>query len=380
MDSAIEKDIDTKLLSAAAVAENRQNDQSALQQLQAHNQAIIRQNEEAKARASAAGSEMSSGMSNDPGAQTIRRCLELGGDSLSCLGKGIGDSFKNLIGIDFDALKPPSRTGLTIAGVWRGDNKLQLAFVDEGVTITGCGSLLPTPHNYTVTRRGDTMLVEVSNEPRPFAVALGPDGNIAGPGPFDITGTIITGYRHYTEYTRRLSDNQIIGERPVEEPIYGSKVERCVVGALHSTGPVFGGSTMELFSALLGGSASNDKQKTFPSGPRLVGVYAGPGGLSIQFAPEGVVMDCGAAHVARTYRVENTASALHVAIDNGGTPIALTLQADGSLAGSGTAEVVGRLVSGKSPSGDLAFRPTHASCPIGTLTPRTQKSSSIAGN
>ncbi|MBZ5524946.1 MAG: hypothetical protein LAP21_22170 [Acidobacteriia bacterium] len=371
MDAAMHKELNAKLLSAEAVEENRQNDRSALEQLQAHNERIRRQNEEAKATAEAAAN----GTSTDPVAVSSRRCLELGGNALECVGKGMGEGFKAMLGIYFDALKGPERTGLVIAGAYVGANKLQLSFTDNNVQISGCGVLLATPHNYTVAKRGDVLAIQVANAPRPFTVVLGPDGNFAGPGATDITGNIIVGYRHYTEYTRRVSDNQIVAQRPVSEPILGTKVEHCVVAALRSTGPVVGGSAMALLGAALGDTSSKDQVKTYSAGPRIVGTYGNSSGLTMQFAPEGVVMDCGPAHVARTYRVENSAAALRVTIDNAGAPIALTLQADGTLAGSGSADVVGRIVSGTAQNGDVTFRPARASCPVGTLSPRQRKSS-----
>ena len=374
-DAATRKELNAKLLSAEAVEEDRENDRSALQQWEAHKEQIRRQNEEAKAKAEASAR----GMSTDPGAMSARRCLELGGNALECVGKGMGDSFKAMIGLDFEGVKIPSRTGLMVAGSYLGANKLRLSFTETNVMIEGCGALVPGPHNYIVTRRGDTLAIQVANEPRPFTVVLGPDGNIAGPGMTDITGNIIVGYRHGTHYTRDLQTNQIIEQHPISEPIYGKKLERCVVGALRSTGPVLGGSAMELIVAGLGGNSSQDQVKTFPAGPRIVGTYASSSGLSIQFAPEGVVMDCGPAHVARTYRMENTTAALRVTIENGGTPIVLALQTDGTLVGNGTADIVGRTVSGTAQNGDITFRPAHASCPLGTLTPRMQNSSPSTG-
>jgi len=132
---------------------------------------------------------------------------------------------------------------------------------------------------------------------------------------------------------------------------------------------------MALLGAALGDSSSKEQVKTYAPGPRIVGTYASSGGLTIQFAPEGVVMDCGPAHIGRPYRVENTTAAVRVTIDNAGTPIALTLQPDGTLAGSGLADVVGRIVSGTAQNGDITFRPARASCPVGTLTPKQRKSS-----
>src|SRR5206468_9942635 len=66
---------------------------------QAHVDSIKRANEEALAQ-SQAHSTNAQGLSNDPTAVATRRCLELGGSSAGCMGKGFMSGFMNLIGGD----------------------------------------------------------------------------------------------------------------------------------------------------------------------------------------------------------------------------------------------------------------------------------------
>jgi hypothetical protein len=145
-------------------------------------------------------------------------------------------------------------------------------------------------------------------------------------------------------------------------------LERCGIGALRSTGPVVSDSLLNTLLAAASGDPSGSKLKTTPAGPRMSGTYESSGGLKVQFASEGAVLDCGEAHVARPYTVENAATAVRVTIDNGGLPLAFTLQPDGTLTGVGTADVAGRVVSGSTPSG-IAFAPRHTRCPAGVLAP-----------
>lgn len=56
-----------------------------------------------------------------------------------------------------------------------------------------------------------------------------------------------------------------------------------------------------------------------------------------------------------------------VNVHNGATPLTLTSQGDGSLLGSGSVEVNGRLVAGMN-GNDVVFRPVSRSCAAGTLT------------
>jgi hypothetical protein len=373
----MEKEIDNKLMSAAAVAENRANDRSALQQLEAHNEAIRRQNEEFAARAAAAAADPHGRvvLSNDPTSLAVRRCLELGGDQLECVGKGFGNGLMSMFGVDTNVLfGSQQRTGLTLAGRYQGANGFYMNFSESTVAMGGCGSVGNgggTAGPYTISKHGTSYSLLVSVKPRPFTVVLGPDGNVTGAGATDIEGRVITGYSHYTEYTRRASDWQIVGQRDVAEPIYSPKLEHCTIGTLRSTGPVPVDSASNLFSsmfALMGDKSAEAKIKTYPAGMRILGGYEGPAGLKIQFALEGAVLDCQAAHAARQYNVENTASAVRVIIDNGGVPLALALQPDSTLAGDGTVDVAGRLVSGMS-GNDVTFKPVRASCPVGTLAP-----------
>ena len=77
----------------------------------------------------------------------------------------------------------------------------------------------------------------------------------------------------------------------------------------------------------------------------------GQGGLSLDFSAERVVLDCGEAHVARRYTVENAASQVLVSVNNGAAPFTLALQPNGTFAGSGNVEVSGRVVTGSTGNG-----------------------------
>ena len=100
----------------------------------------------------------------------------------------------------------------------------------------------------------------------------------------------------------------------------------------------------------------------------MSGAYQNSGGLKIQFASEGAVLDCGEAHVAAAYTVRNDATALRITLDKAGGPLLLTWQPNGTLSGTGTADVRGRVVSGSTPNG-IAFAPRNTECPVGILIP-----------
>lgn len=99
----------------------------------------------------------------------------------------------------------------------------------------------------------------------------------------------------------------------------------------------------------------------------MAGDYSGRGGLRLEFHPTAAVIDCGEAHVLRPYTVENTADRPVITVNNGGTPLAIALRPDGTLAGSGAVDVTGRVVAGSDANG-VTFAPRTVRCAVGTLS------------
>jgi hypothetical protein len=370
LDAALDREMYGKLFSPAFMEEYRKINKSVDQWYQAHLDQERHAGEEQRAQASASPGG-STFVRNDPGTLAARRCVELGGSDLECVGKGLSTGLMDMFGLgtglNLNAAARPSRVGLVIAGQYQSGNGVRLKFGDETAVLAGCGTLIDLPLDYTVTRQGASLLIQLASNPKPFTTVLGLDGNLSGPGSTDVEGQIITGYRHYTAYKRRVSDNTIVpgSQHEVSEPIYGPKLERCVIGALPSTGPVPSADLLA-FVAAAAGDAS--QQKTTPAGPRMSGAYQNSGGLKIQFASEGAVLDCGEAHVAAAYTVRNDAAALRITLDKAGGPLLLTWQPNGTLSGTGTADVRGRVVSGSTPNG-IAFAPRNTECPVGILIP-----------
>ncbi len=369
-----------KLFSPGFMEEYRKMDRSANEWYQAHLEEEKRIGQGptdaqiAQSKTAQANKGNSPFVRNDPGTLAARRCVELGGSDLDCVGKGLSTGLMDMLGMGGMNLDPAAkavRTGLVVAGVYQsqnsGQNVVFFRFADDEATLSSCGKLVGQPLKYTVTRQGPSLLIQFANTPKPFTAALGPDGNLVGPGPTDVQGQIITGYRHYTAYKRRVSDNTIVqgSQHDVAEPIYAPKLERCTIGPLRSTGPVPSADLLPALTSIMTGD--NSKIKTIPAGPRMSGTYQNPGGLKIQFASEAAVIDCGEAHVASTYNVTNDATALRITLNKPGGPLTLAMQPNGTLTGPATTDVEGRVVSGSTNDG-ITFAPRHAQCPVGTLT------------
>ncbi len=318
---------------------------------------------------------------NDPGTLAARRCIELGGSELGCVGKGLmtgffGEELSNVI-----AGKDTSHAGLTMTGRYGAPGNVGVWFGDESMGLGDCGKLIVASHAYSVAKNGNRFAISVQAEPKPFVMNLAADGSLTGPGPIDIKGQIITGYRKV--WMQAYANGQpVVGANCggacgyyADEPIYATKTERCTAGALRPQGPTGTfGSGLNMIVDFASGEpaeqAARDAQKDLPApGVRMIGTYGTPGGIALEFRDDAVVLDCADAHVARPYAVENTPNQVVIHVKNANSPFTLALQPNGALAGSGMVDVVGRVVTGSTPGG-IAYGQRNGRCALGTLPPK----------
>jgi hypothetical protein len=309
---------------------------------------------------------------NDPGTLAARRCVELGGSELECIGKGFST------GVMGGGAAP--RAGLTMTGRYAASKTMGLTFGDEAVALTGCGNLVPNSHAYAVGRSGGRFTLNVKSEPNPFVLTLGPDGRLTGPGLTEVKGQIVTGYRQVwmQEYRNGMTVAGATCGGPcgywASEPIFENKTERCVIGAFSPTGPSYDGSLLTALSDIVSPqsidqTATESGKGLAAPGVRMSGQYASQSGLALEFRGNGVIVDCGEAHVAKPYTVEPSATQAVITVKNDPAPFTLALQSDTTLTGSGSVDVRGRVVSGATANG-IAFAPRNARCALGVLTPR----------
>jgi len=310
---------------------------------------------------------------NDPSQIAIRRCFELGGTGLQCVGAGMGEGLKQMIGIDLSGLTGPGKAGLVLIGTFKASGGLTFAFADANVDIGNCGKMVQGAHNYTVGASGGKWSIDIANQPQAFVVTLGPDGNAAGPAADDITGQQITGYEVVT--------NRKTGAEVSRTPVYGPITEHCSIGAL-APGPgvildaglsTNGSSVLSalgtVLSTMAGDASSNDSnQFTVPPGPRMAGLFTNSSGLKIQFNDGNAVIDCAQAHVLARYDVSLQGGAAVVSLKSDGTnPFTLSVHSDGSLAMSQPLTVNGKLMTAMDDNANPIFTPTTATCNAGAL-------------
>jgi hypothetical protein len=153
--------------------------------------------------------------------------------------------------------------------------------------------------------------------------------------------------------------------RPQAPPPTAPKTERCNAALLPPTGA--GGGVSDLLTQAFGTQPSKVARPS--PGLRLAGTYAGPSGLRIEFREDSATVECGQAHVAEAYAVQDSGGQISVKIQNGATPFTLSLQPNGTLIGSGSIDVAGRVVTGSTENA-ITYAPRSAHCAIGTLTPK----------
>src|SRR5258708_26204085 len=109
-----------------------------------------------------------------------RRCME-------CLGEGMKFWLIDLVGGNpLAEILPKTTPGLRLSGVYSAGS-FSLSF-DQSSANVSCGTLVPQPLPYTVERAGSQLLIKVPIAPKPLALALNPDGKLAGPEPIEVAG------------------------------------------------------------------------------------------------------------------------------------------------------------------------------------------------
>jgi len=370
--------------SAAVEGEKR----TAMQQLQT-NAAIAQSEQNAK---------------KDPGSVATRRCLESGRSETECLGEGIKVGLADLAGggNPITALVATNKDpGLRLTGVYSAGN-FHLRFDQSTVAVTS-GSLIEVQLPYLVERSANQLLVKVPIQPKPVVLSFKPDGKLSGPGPVDVAGRVVAGratdttsttYDTQTQTTttqRQIAANDAPNysadqvhrngmEYSVDEQTTSSttvpttvhnysvptapKTERCNVGVLPPIAAI--SSVSSALTQVLGSQAS--KSANTAPGLRLNGAYAVAGGLKIEFRGDSATLECNTALSSEGYSVVPEGSQLVVKFQHSAGPLALVLQPNGTLTGSGSVDVNGRKIY-RSQSGDIAYTPQNARCTLGTLTP-----------
>ena len=387
MDEAFNDDWQKRLIGPqTAAAYNGAVGSLAAGQKAHYNQEMDQYKKDTAAQQAAAG-----GTSNDPTTVTTRRCLELGGDSTACLGKGLTSGIIGLFtgGAGLGGLMDSGRFGVVLSGNYHTPGATTgINFTSNSAGINRCGDLEEVDTPYTIRKSPAGTQIALQSEPHPIALSMRPDGSLIGPGLVDVTGQVIVGYHTVTTTQMingaRAAPNQCNGpcQTISRVPDYAPKTERCSIASFAPPPPAAPASATPadtgIFGALTG--MMGTIAPVSEPGLRMAGKYSSSSGLLLDFGGDAVTLDCGQAHVKAPYTVENAPTQFVVHVQNSGGPFTLAVASDNTLRGSGSTAVNGRLVSGM--NGDnVTFTPHSETCNVGTFAPKTgAPSSSIAAN
>ncbi len=335
-------------------------------------------------------------LSSDPTSVAIRRCLELGGSTGSCMGGGLIGGLISMVtgGEGLGSLAAPGRAGVVLSGGYAASQSgASVVFSGDSGSINNCGKLAPDDSTYTLSKTATALKVTLPVSPSPVILTMRPDGSLQGPGAITLNGQIITGYHVVTvTKTGNCAPNCVTTTRT---PIYEPATDHCTLSALKAppspAPPSTNGSDISQTGGLMGGVMSTltgAMTATMPGaslaaslpGLRMEGKYSSSG-LLLDFAGDAVTIDCGQAHVKASYTVENAAKSLVVHVQNSGGPFDLIVSSDNTLRGSGSTTVNGKLVSGMNGT-DITFTPHSESCAVASFTPQSGSGSTttVAAN
>ena len=333
---------------------------------------------------------------NDP---KLRRCLELGSSLDACEGVNTMEAFTDLVSLGAGlaenptgqaANTPPPVAGVVLAGRYEGRPGqaglvMGTGFSNGDAVVIGCGALVDTAfdkHDYVLRRTAGGVQLVLANEPGAIVVTVQPDGTLVGPGPVNVKGRIVTGSTTTTEKVMVNGQSaQSQGydcngpcTRSSTIPTYGPKIERCTLGQMtpsRARPPPQQKSGIAQLDAITETTA-------MVTGFRMTGVYAGHGGLKLEFENDAVIIDCKRAHAKFGYAVDNAADGFVVRVQNGGGAFQLAVAPDGSLRGAGQTTINGRTVTAITGQ-NVSFAPVADTCPVGVLSANASRNTLVAG-
>jgi len=357
---------------------------------------------------------LSSGGPAAPGSTgEMRQCVASGRTMRVCMSEGMDKGFNQMFGIDLSGLQATPPTGLRMTGDYKAADGFRLIFEPDQVTMVCKGVPAPTPYTVQVT---DTQANITIQNGKPFVVSLRADGKLAGTGQVRVTGQVPAGTR--TEQTTGNSTQTATRTReltPLEAGQYPNakqngqtftiqddasqfvngpssrtvidfvtKTADCTLGVLS---PIGASPLQQVkndadilttigagLGALMKGGDLNAATKemlapkedeAITPGLRMNGGYAS-GSFGLTFHRESVTMACGDSEQALPYSVQHSGNKTMLMIQD---KPAMQLMPDGSLNGSGTVQVNGRIITGTTDdiNNPFVFAPHPASCPIGRL-------------
>jgi hypothetical protein len=365
----------------------------------------------------------------------VARCLSAGRTEGQCVGNEFGKAFQGVF--DFAGsmlgMKPP-QAGLYLNGIYQGTGGWNISFAPDSVAMR-CSDLVTDDHPYKIEFKGTQVVIKVESKPEPLVLAYR-EGKLFGPAPIKVDGAIVVGTvpgsggggggssnsvpgqmtsntetsTSTTPMTQQQADAYRSGggygsmrqngtgydvtethttttysTAPAPAPVYNTgpriitapRTRTCAAPALATTKTTTSqdmGSALSGMGALFGGSEA-PKATVAPTGLRIFGEYAAPGGADIDFKDDVAIVACGMIAAQYPYAVDLSGKEPILRFASSGKPtIELSFGPDRALVGSGNLQVTGRAATGEDRDGNIAYTSRSASCPLGTFKPVSENS------
>jgi hypothetical protein len=363
----------------------------------------------------------------------LARCLSTGRSEGQCAGNEFGKAFEGVFAFAGSMLGvAPPEPGIYLNGVYEGKGGWNIAFAPDSAAMQ-CSDLLNSGHPYKIEFKGTQVSVKVENKPNPLVLTYR-DGKLYGSAPVQVAGNIVVGStggsgggssgsspsgtgmpQYHTETTTRdMSGLEADayqrggGSGNLQQSGAGYTLSETTTTTTYShadpTTPIYSGPTIitaprtrtcpapalvttktapsqDMGNALSGlagmfGMDEGKKSAPAPTGLRMFGEFEGPGGADIDFHDDAAIVACGEIAAEYPYTVDLSGSQPVLRLVSAGKPsISLTFGPDRTLVGSGQLQITGRFVSGADGDGNISYGQRSISCPLGTLTPVSDKSS-----
>jgi hypothetical protein len=362
----------------------------------------------------------------------VARCLSAGRTETQCVGNEFGKAFEGAFAFAGSMLGvAPPEPGIYLSGVYEGKGGWNIAFAPDSAAMQ-CSDLISSGHPYKIEFKGVQVLLHVENKPNPLVLSYR-EGKLYGAAPVQVAGNIVVGStagsggasgsspsgpgtpEYHTETTTRdmsgleadayqrgggsgnlqqsgagytltetttsttyshpqASTNYDTGPAIITAP----RTRTCPAPALVTSRTAPSQDMGNALSGLAGmfGMDEGKKSTPAPTGLRMLGEFAGPGGADIDFHDDAAIVACGQIAAEYPYTVDLGGSQPVLRLASSGKPsIALTFGPDRTLVGSGQLQITGRFVAGADRDGNIAYSQRSVSCPLATLTPLSEKSS-----
>lgn len=333
----------------------------------------------------------------------LARCVASGRSEMQCFTEQVGGEVEGFLSFGQNTQRP---AGLIMNSAYAAPGGLMVAFGPRGAHVS-CKAV-GAYARYDVRHEGGQLQIRLFDaaagpgewQGQRVVLPLRPDGRLSGAGLLKVSGQVVVGHKKETAWEQqRITELQAsskfnvkrdsLGNPYVEEqvmrdvPIYAPKTEQCALGVLAPTNAATGPMVL---ASIFGGTDDAPARMPAP-GLRMTGTYKSPTGFEVEFHLDSAVLGCREAVVARDYGLTASGGRVTVNIKNGGAPLALELRPDGALAGTGQAQVNGRVMVGSNRrvdentrmvTHDPVFRPVSDTCDVGVLT-SAQSASTGAG-